>query len=303
MAEKSGDHILLGLIFLSSASEQGNALLKRLASEFSNIQGLEIGSNWEELDGGELAFQLRRYSHIVMILDERSPGSRWLSYLAGYAMGNRSVLLFYRESEKKFPHYLNTFPVYGDAPALMDALHEEVERHQIYCRVEEAREELIGRGFGLNDQVFVDAVADNRRDVVELFLTVGFSPDTCDSKDVALLNHAVRGGHDDIIVLLLENGADPNAVSGDRGNTPVMDAASTGQTELVRLLLAAGADPDVQSKSGQTGLMMAVGEGFAQISSLFIEAGCDLSVTDQLGMTAEKYARLFNSPEIVSLFE
>lgn len=303
MAEKSGDHILLGLIFLSSASEQGNALLARLASEFRNIQGLEIGSNWEDLDGGELAFQLRRYSHIVMLFDDRAPGSRWLSYLAGYAMGNRSMLMLYRESGKDFPHYLSTVPAYGDEHTLIDALHREVERHQIYCRVEEAREELIGRGFGLNDQVFVDAVVENRRDVAELFLAVGFSPDTCDSNNVSLLNHGVRSGHNDILMMLLENGADPNAVSGDRGNTPVMDAASTGQTELVRLLLAAGADPDVRSKSGQTGLMMAVGEGYAQISSLFIEAGCDLSITDQLGMTAEKYARLFNTPEIVSLFE
>jgi ankyrin repeat protein len=48
-------------------------------------------------------------------------------------------------------------------------------------------------------------------------------------------------GHPEIVQLLLANGADPNLAS-DRGYTPLMRAAGNGNEAIVRLLIAAGAD-------------------------------------------------------------
>ena len=61
----------------------------------------------------------------------------------------------------------------------------------------------------------------------------------------------------DIVTTLLENGADPNAASYDGGGTPLMSAASRGRSDLLRLLLNAGADINAQRPGGYTALMIA----------------------------------------------
>jgi ankyrin repeat protein len=55
------------------------------------------------------------------------------------------------------------------------------------------------------------------------------------------LHFAAQSGHLDLVKLLLENGADPNAVTKWK-NTPHDLAAANGHTEVARLLLGG---PDV----------------------------------------------------------
>ncbi len=51
--------------------------------------------------------------------------------------------------------------------------------------------------------------------------------------------------------LLLENGADPNAL-GDMGETPLHKAVSMEEPDIVRMLLDGGADPDIDCEFGDT---------------------------------------------------
>jgi ankyrin repeat protein len=81
----------------------------------------------------------------------------------------------------------------------------------------------------------------------------------------------------DIVSLLLEYGADPNArlktllmqrhhTTGDNalgeGSTPFMRAAKSGDLPVMRLLLQYGADPSITQKNHTTALMMAAGFGW-----------------------------------------
>jgi len=59
--------------------------------------------------------------------------------------------------------------------------------------------------------------------------------------------------------LLIERGADLNARGATRGSTVVHEAAQSGNAEIVRLLLRAGAKPDVWNLSGGTPLQIATG--------------------------------------------
>ena len=53
------------------------------------------------------------------------------------------------------------------------------------------------------------------------------------------------------VMVLLENGADPNAL-GDMGETPLHVAVSIENPDLVRMLLDNGADPNIVCEFGDT---------------------------------------------------
>jgi ankyrin repeat protein len=54
-------------------------------------------------------------------------------------------------------------------------------------------------------------------------------------------------GHVDVCVLLLQHGADINAVDG-LGNTPLHEAAAKNRRDLVEVLLEFGANPGARNK-------------------------------------------------------
>ncbi|HUX13188.1 MAG TPA: ankyrin repeat domain-containing protein [Spirochaetia bacterium] len=167
--------------------------------------------------------------------------------------------------------------------------------------IEQAREELQTRGLGIAEVVFAACVAEGDASATEDFMRMGFSPDSRDNRGVPVLSLAIRGRHRDLVENLLRRGADVNAVSQDRGNTPLMEAAVCGDSETVTHLLDSTADPNLQSKNGQTALMLAVGEGFTDVAKTLLERGAATEPVDQLGMTAGKYARLFGRTEIADL--
>jgi ankyrin repeat protein len=69
--------------------------------------------------------------------------------------------------------------------------------------------------------------------------------------NVMPLHSAVAGRHLAVAKVLLEHGADPNAVS-HAGWTPIHGAADHGDMALLRVLLAHGAQPDPRNDDGLT---------------------------------------------------
>jgi len=55
--------------------------------------------------------------------------------------------------------------------------------------------------------------------------------------------------------------------------TPLMVAVATGNTEIVRALLDAGADVDAMADHGVTALMMTEKNGYIEIAELLEKAG------------------------------
>ena len=68
------------------------------------------------------------------------------------------------------------------------------------------------------------------------------------------LLHAIRQGHEEATLALLDAGADVNQVSDGDRTSPILMASVNGQFDLAFTLLERGADPNLASKAGTTPL-------------------------------------------------
>jgi ankyrin repeat protein len=93
----------------------------------------------------------------------------------------------------------------------------------------------------------------------------------------------------DIVKKLLADGAQVNAADTNK-NTALMKAAQLGDVEVVDVLVAAGADMDAANAEGKTALMIAIDGGWPEIVNMLLKKGVNLDKTDGKGWTALMYA-------------
>jgi ankyrin repeat protein len=120
---------------------------------------------------------------------------------------------------------------------------------------------------------------------------------------VHLLNEAVKREDVFEVKRLLEAGQDAN--SGDaHGITPVMVAASRGNTALLQLLLDAGADPNVRRPGDWSPLMRAAVAGSHRAVVLLLSRGADPQMRFY-GTTAAAFVRSRwpDRPDVLDLLE
>ncbi|XP_059404111.1 KN motif and ankyrin repeat domain-containing protein 1-like [Carassius carassius] len=98
---------------------------------------------------------------------------------------------------------------------------------------------------------------------------------------------AVETKEDMMAVQELFSRGDVNAKASQAGQTALMLAVSHGRLDMVRALLAAGAEVNIQDDEGSTALMCAGEHGHADIVKLLLaQPGCDASLTDNDESTA-----------------
>jgi ankyrin repeat protein len=166
------------------------------------------------------------------------------------------------------------------------------------------------------------ASAMNHVETVDLLLDNGADANTVDWRSYSALLLVVRDSHygidlarkDKVVAIvksLLKHGANPNIrlkqpkaltandVSLD-GATPILLAAEVNNTEVVKALLDAGADPHITTEQGMTPLIMAAGGGTdiqrarvpeeqakaLETVKLLAEHGVDITAIGQYGWTA-----------------
>lgn len=115
---------------------------------------------------------------------------------------------------------------------------------------------------------------------------------------------AAYDGKVEVIVLYLENGADPNLAMPSGGETALHMAAVNGHTEAVRVLLQAGADPNQPTAAdkhtdmfnggpklwGETPLHFAAAYGDVAMIEAMLQAGADKSKPNAHGESPIAYA-------------
>ncbi|KAK9441880.1 Pfs, NB-ARC and Ankyrin domain protein [Metarhizium brunneum] len=118
--------------------------------------------------------------------------------------------------------------------------------------------------------------------VVKLLLEKGANIEAIDNLyDQTPLLWAAGDGHEAVVKLLLEKGADIKA-KDDTGQTPLSWAAKNGHEAVVRLLLEKGADIDIRDRNGRTPLSWAAWNGREAVVKLLLEKGANIEAIDNL---------------------
>jgi ankyrin repeat protein len=165
----------------------------------------------------------------------------------------------------------------------------------------------------------------------------GTPVDTLDSIGMTPLLNAIRSDHPRAARFLIEHGASVGSTKGGYG-TPLMLAAQNGQLEIVRELLARGADPnqteqfeqcsplwlaaigtaetheqiakllidagaivDNEASNCDTALMAAASSGNVGVARVLIKAGADVNHANNIGETPLSVARDERNPAVAWL--
>lgn len=105
------------------------------------------------------------------------------------------------------------------------------------------------------------------------------------------LHFAAFFGYPDAVSLLIDRGAEVDAFGrGWMTGTALHSGASRLQSESVRVLLEAGANPDVRQSGGWTPLHAAAMNGDLVSVELLLAAGADAAATNDEGRTVEDLA-------------
>ena len=113
---------------------------------------------------------------------------------------------------------------------------------------------------------------------------------------------AVKKGKHKIVNAWLNDGHDPNIIYGAEGMTLLMSAAFYRHTNIVELLLERGADVDALGSNHRTALMSACVGNHKEIVAKLLERGARLDIrTERAGQTALMLATLRYSIDIVEI--
>ena len=101
-----------------------------------------------------------------------------------------------------------------------------------------------------------------------------------------------------VIRMLVEAGADPNLRSID-GSNPILQAVEWTDVRTVRLLLDHNGAVDLKDKDGTTPLMIAVGKPTIRIALMLMERGANVEATDNDGRTPLMHAARQGTPDMM----
>lgn len=124
------------------------------------------------------------------------------------------------------------------------------------------------QGVNMNRDVIPEHIRSAMRkqeiEMVGLLIKKGADVDCHDHQHWTPLMHAASLGNSELAALLIEEGADIDAVN-DKKETPLMLAAACGRADAVKRLMSAGARRDLSDNEGRTAVLHAAQNGHVDV--------------------------------------
>ena len=134
----------------------------------------------------------------------------------------------------------------------------------------------------------LEAVKNNDHKNTELLLVDGANADACDQNGLSMLMIAACRGFTDVVKTLLAHGADVHRVDPMAGTTALHKACQAGSLPIVKMIIEAGAFIDQQlPTTGHTPLLMAVWFKWPDLVEYFLEHGATLNMPTHFGFTLQ----------------
>jgi ankyrin repeat protein len=140
----------------------------------------------------------------------------------------------------------------------------------------------------LLDSAMVSAVAFEQTDLARLLIAQGGRARPSErgtASSSTILGLLAAKGATELIEIMVEAGAEPNRVDGE-GRYPLTSAARAGRADGVRLLLNVGSEIDATNKDGRTALSHAIEKGWREVVRILLAAGADTERPNSSGQTA-----------------
>ena len=153
-----------------------------------------------------------------------------------------------------------------------DPASEDLLRQAAYEGNEKNLEALLGMGVNVNAAdaegrtALVFAAFNGHSQILLDLLEAGAKVDLRDAMGRTPLMYGSTGPFPETVKILLDHGADPNAVDSDEHFTPLMHAAAEGHLEVVKVLLSNGADPGLKDIDGDEAATFARQAGHVEVA-------------------------------------
>ena len=188
---------------------------------------------------------------------------------------------------------------------LLPLVPEETQRYAEYTLNKALKRNQ--REKNTNVEAFIEGAMLGQMEVVQWGIRRGIDINAIGSSNQTALMYAASSGLLEMVKILLEAGANPNIQSDedgpDEGTTALMKVASSytchfaeNVQEIIRLLVTAGADLNIQDQSGRTALIHGLltwgySKPAVEAIQILIALGTDLDIQDNAGKTALMYAQ------------
>lgn len=247
---------------------------------------------------------IHKVSHCVFISDGTIPQNSHLFYATGYLNGaNLPVFVTGLEQNKDIRDLIPNFNFFQTSDDLIKTIEDNLPKYIALEDQQKAHKKLFDMGIPFTPDCFSTYIAKDDMETCNLFYDAGMSVNVRDAAGTPMLCIAARSGRKDMIEWLVERGAEINAISKDRGYSPVMDAVWKSSLDIVEALIKLGADLNIISNDGQTALIVATGASNPKICELLVKNGADPNFKDKMGMSSLEYARLFKKQILIPLYE
>jgi hypothetical protein len=114
---------------------------------------------------------------------------------------------------------------------------------------------------------------------------------------------AARCGRSDVVEVLLRAGANVNNVMPRSGETALLTASWYGHLHVISILLAHGANVNIQDNDGHTAIMQATLQSRLDIVNLLLSNGADPNIFNSNGRTPGMEARRIHAYDIAEVLD